>query len=273
MRSVHTFALTLWFVLVAPWIAQGSGGESAISPDEAIKRMTAGNARYVSGKSNHPPVGPGRREETALHGQHPFAAVLSCSDSRVPLEIVCDEGLGDLFVARVAGNVAGADEIGSAEYAADHLGIPLLVVLGHTACGAVTAATSDAKLHGCVAALVSRIQPAVAKVRQRRPELKGEPLIAASIRANVWLSVANMLKNSEILRDRVKAGKLKVVGAIYDIKTGQIGWLGTHPQQDQLLAGAPAASAAPKGHSEAPQAAGHKPTTQPAAEASHAHAN
>ena len=132
---------------------------------------------------------PERRsvKETAS-GQHPIAVVIGCSDSRVPPEIVFDQGIGDVFVVRVAGNVCDAHEIGSAEYALEHLGVPLLVVLGHTSCGAVTAAVVGGEVPGNVRSLLESIQPAVVKAQHEHPDLRGKDLVAAAIEANVWNS-------------------------------------------------------------------------------------
>jgi carbonic anhydrase len=122
---------------------------SAFTADRAMELLREGNARYVNADPAHPNCGGERRSETASEGQHPFVAVLSCSDSRVPVELVFDRGIGDIFVIRVAGNIAiDRGVIGSAEYAAGHLGVPLLVVMGHTGCGAVKAAISGTPLAG-----------------------------------------------------------------------------------------------------------------------------
>jgi carbonic anhydrase len=151
------------------------------------------------------------------------------------VEIVFDQGIGDIFAIRVAGNVCGTDEMGSIEYAEEHLGSPLLVVLGHTECGAVTAATVGAEVHGNVKPVIDRIAPAVRQAHIAHPELSGKALVPCAIEANVWQGVEDLLKKSPATRHRVEAGKLKVVGAIYDVKDGQVKWLGEHPQQSQLL--------------------------------------
>ena len=139
-----------------------------------------GNARYVEGKPTHPHQGAERRALTAGQGQHPFAAVLSCSDSRAPVELIFDQGIGDLFVIRVAGNVAATDEIGTMEYV-DYLGIPVLVVLGHSQCGAVTAAVEGTKLPGSMGVLVAPIKPAADKAKADHPGAATEALVAAAV--------------------------------------------------------------------------------------------
>jgi carbonic anhydrase len=172
---------------------------------------------------------------TAAQGQHPLAAVLTCSDSRVPPEIIFDQGIGDIFVVRVAGNVAATDEIGSIEYAVDHLAAPLVVVLGHSQCGAVGAVLDDAKLPPNIANLVAPIKPAVDKARQANLEAAKDVLLQAAITENVWQAVEDMLRQGPIIRDKVKDGQVKMVGALYDLDSGQVQWLGPHPDQEKLL--------------------------------------
>lgn len=217
---------------VSAWAAGTGAGMSA---DEALKLLKDGNARYVEGKPQHINQTRERRALTAGQGQHPFATVLSCADSRVPVEVLFDRGIGDIFVVRVAGNVAGVDELGTMEYGVDHLGTPLLVVLGHSQCGAVTAVAQNAKVHGHVAALVKPIVPAVTKARADNPNAAGDALVNAAIRANVWQAIEDIFQKSPDIRSKAKAAKVKVLGALYELDTGQVQWLGTHPDQDQLL--------------------------------------
>ncbi len=201
--------------------------------DEVIAMLTKGNERFVVGQPTYPHEGAKRRAEVSA-GQHPLATIISCSDSRVPPEILFDEGIGDLFIVRVIGNIGGADETGSAEYGVEHLGTPLLVVLGHTSCGAVTAAVTHAEVRGSIPPLLAHIQPAVRTARREHPELKAEALIPDAIHANVFHSIEELFKRSETIRSSVRSGKLKVVGAIYDLKSGRVNWLGTHPKQNAL---------------------------------------
>jgi carbonic anhydrase len=216
------------------WASEDSKAPK-VTPDQAIQRLTEGNARYVQEKTAHPKSGPDRRLQTATDGQHPFVTMLSCADSRVPLEVVFDEGLGDIFVVRVAGNVCGVDEIGSIEYGVDHVGTPLMVILGHTQCGAVTAAATHAEVHGSIKALLEHIEPAVATAQAAHSDLHGKDLIPAATEANVWHSIEDLLLKSHTMKECIEKGKVKVVGAIYDIKTGQVRWLGEHPRQSDLL--------------------------------------
>jgi carbonic anhydrase len=215
--------------------ASASDQTPNIAPDEALQRLKDGNDRFTSGKSDHPNLSRERLLETTQNGQHPFATVVSCSDSRVPVELLFDQGVGDLFVVRVAGNVCNVDEIGSVEYGTDHLGTPVLIVLGHSRCGAVTAVAQGAELHGNIHALVHNIYSAVEKAKKSHPDLNGDAFVAAAIESNVWESIAELLKNSPVVRERVASGKLKITGAQYDLEQGRVQWLGEHPEQEQLL--------------------------------------
>ncbi len=211
------------------------GIASSMSADEAMALLSEGNARYVESLAQHPNQGPDRRNATATTGQQPFATILSCSDSRVPTEVVFDRGVGDIFVIRVAGNVANVDQIGSIEYAVAHLSSPLLVVLGHTKCGAVEAVTHGASLHGNIIPIAKAICPAVGAASKDNPSATGEALVNEAIKANVWQAIEDIFLTSPITVGRVKTGKLKVVGAVYDIKTGMVNWMGPHPRQEKLL--------------------------------------
>ncbi|OGP69613.1 MAG: carbonic anhydrase [Deltaproteobacteria bacterium RBG_13_60_28] len=228
-------ALAMLLALAAPALAAGAG--PGVSPDAALTMLKDGNARYVAGKPQYPHQNKERRVLTATKGQAPFATILSCSDSRAPVELIFDQGLGDLFVVRVAGNVAGVDEIASMEYAGEHLHTPLLVVLGHTKCGAVTAVVENAKLHGSLPSLAAKIKPAVFKTRAAHRDLRGDALIAAAIKANVQQAMADLFAKSRIIKDLVKAGKLQVLGALYDLESGKVEWLGPQPGEKASAAG------------------------------------
>jgi carbonic anhydrase len=231
--SLSILVLLLAAALAAPAAATSAG--SGISTDEALRLLKEGNARYAEDKLKHPRQDQARRALTAAQGQHPLATVLTCSDSRVPAEIIFDQGIGDLFVVRVAGNVAATDEVGSMEYAVDHLATPVVVVLGHTQCGAVTAVVDDTKLPPNIATLVEPIKPAVDKAREANPQAAKDALLKAAITNNVWQALEDMLRLSPIIREKVRDGKARVVGALYDLDSGQVQWLGTHPGQEKLL--------------------------------------
>lgn len=209
-----------------------------ISADKALQNLKEGNERFAAGKATHQRSDTARLAETSKNGQHPFVTVLTCSDSRLPAELIFDQGIGDIFVVRVAGNVCHTDEAGTIEYGAGHLGTPLLVVLGHTSCGAVTAVTTEAKVGGNIAALVGSIKPAVEKAAAANPHLGRQELVPEAIKANCWQSIEDLFKASPETCELVKAGKLKVVAAIYNVETGKVGWLGSHPEQNRLIASA-----------------------------------
>jgi len=228
-----TLVFLLFFLTIAV-VSLASSSEPAMAPDDAMILLKEGNARYVAGQSTHPRQAQDRRTELAK-GQHPFATVIGCSDSREPLEILFDQGLGDLFVIRVAGNVAGPDEIATVEYGVGHLGTPIVLVLGHTSCGAVTAVVQNAKAHGHLPFLLNQIKPAVTKAKAWNPTSSGDELLNKTIKANVWLTMENLIRKSHEVSERVKKGQLLLVGGIYDINSGAVTWLGQHPEQGKLL--------------------------------------
>lgn len=196
-----------------------------VSPEQAVARLRQGNERFTADRCVHPDMGRKRLTETATLGQHPFATIVTCSDSRVAPELIFDEGIGDLFVIRVAGNVCGTDEIASIEYGVEHLGTPVLVILGHTHCGAVEATTAGGEPHGNIPALLEKIQPALAEVKHAHPQLQGEKLNEAVVEANIWHTVDGLFRQSPLTRHLVESGKLKVLAAKYDIATGSVQWL------------------------------------------------
>ena len=218
-------------VIFAPSVRQASEGQ-AMAPDAAMKLLVAGNARFVAEQPIPPNATMARVKETSKDGQHPFAAVLGCADSRVPAEILFDTGLGDLFTVRVAGNVSDTDEIGSLEYAVEHLGVSVILVLGHTKCGAVTAVVQHAEVSGSIPGLVDNIVPAVSAAAHDNPKLRGDDLIPKAIRANVWQSIEDILKRSEIIREYVREGHVILVGGLYDVSTGAVEFMGNHVYQD-----------------------------------------
>lgn len=232
MRRVITLMAIL---LAAANLCVASDTGPGVTPEQAIQRLQEGNSRFQAAKSVHPHIDASTLHKTAAEGQHPFATVLTCSDSRVPVELVFDYGVGDIFVVRVAGNVCGVHEAGAIEYGVDHLKTPVLVVLGHSGCGAVTAVATDAKLHGNIPALVRSIRPAVEDAKKDHPDLHGKELVPAATQCNVWHAIADLFAQSPMTRELVAEGKLKVVGAIYQLDNGKIEWLGPHPEQARLL--------------------------------------
>ena len=219
MKHSLRFGIGILFLLAATLPGVGHQTESKLTPDSVLAELKIGNAHHVRHQYQHPHETVARRRELAA-GQHPHAEMLSCADSRVPPEIIFDQGIGDLFVVRVAGNVATDTEIGSLEYGAEHLHIPLLVVLGHESCGAVTAALQGGEAAGHIAALVNLIKPAVVQSRG----MPGDPL-ANAVRTNVQIVVQQLRSSTPILSALVAQGKLKIVGAVYSLTTGEVTWL------------------------------------------------
>jgi carbonic anhydrase len=191
--------------------------QPVVLPAEATSRLKEGNGRYTNGNSQHPRQSSEEREKLT-NSQHPFAIVLGCADSRVPAEIVFDQGLGDLFVVRVAGNVIDDHSLGSIEYAVDHLAVRLIVVLGHQRCGAVQAAkdtiAANGKAPGHIQSLVTAIEPAV--------EATVKDDLEATVKANVKNVVQALRSSTPVLKAKIDAGELKVVGAYYSLDTGAV---------------------------------------------------
>lgn len=203
--------------------------------DTALAILTDGNQRWVTGHTQNPSSDESARRETAEHGQHPFATILTCADSRIPVERVFDRGVGELFVIRVAGNVVAETEAGTIEYGVGHLHTPVVVVMGHTGCGAVKAAVEGAETHGNVRFLIGEIEPAVRRAATVHPSAEGEELVNAAVHENVMQSMFDLLATSESLRSAVDNGTVRLVGAVYDIRTGEVEWIGAHPWQDGLI--------------------------------------
>lgn len=187
----------------------------SLSPDEALQKLVEGNQRFVQHQPKYPDQSAARLLEVA-QAQHPFATILSCADSRVPAEIVFDQGIGDIFDVRVAGNVVTPEVIGSIEYAVALLGTPLLMVLGHERCGAVTAAVQNEALPGEIGSFVKAILPAVERVKGQSGDT-----VDNAVTANVEYQI-EQLQRSSLLTEREQSGKLKIVGGRYDLDTGTI---------------------------------------------------
>lgn len=202
-----------------------SAEQQARSPQAVFEQLQAGNMRYVNGTPDRVDASALRSE--TVDGQHPQAVVLSCIDSRVPVEMVFDQHIGDIFVARVAGNFENPDILGSMEYACAVAGSKLIVVLGHAGCGAVKAACDGVEL-GHITDLLASIQPAVDKVqaaRQSTPTSQDADFVHATIRENVRLTMGRILEKSSILNDLHRAGTIDVVGGVYQLDSGEVTWL------------------------------------------------
>lgn len=220
-HSNYTFAQSL-SCLAALAILAASGGSAladeaaTVTPEALLKRLQDGNERFIAGTPTQTTKDAKRRAEVA-QGQKPFAIIVCCSDSRVGPEVVFDQGLGDIFVVRTAGQVVDDVALGSIEYAVEHLGAAFIVVLGHERCGAVAATVAGGEAHGHVAVIVKAIQPAAAKA-------KGQPgdAVDNTVRAQVLEVVGQLQKAGPVLAERVTAGKLKIAGARYDLDTGRV---------------------------------------------------
>lgn len=211
--------------MMAPGTAwsQAATPQNAISPDAALERLMEGNARYAANTSANNDYSAGRAAR--VNAQYPIAAILSCADARVAPELAFDQGPGDLFVVRVAGNFLNDDGLASFEYAVKYLNAPLLMVLGHSNCGAVGATIKVIKdgvtLPGHLQDMIRDIKPAVETAEKAKPA----DLLSASIAENVRLAAHRLETASPILSEYVSSGKVKVVGAEYDLATGQIALL------------------------------------------------
>jgi carbonic anhydrase len=183
-----------------------------LSPAEALEFLYQGNRRFAAGASLEPNRDLARLREIA-DGQTPFAAFLGCADSRVPVEIIFDQGFGDLFVTRIAGNVATSENIGSLEFGTQVLGAKVLFVLGHTNCGAVAATTKREPVPGQISSLFQYIRPAVRSVGNNLDD---------AVRANVRLQAQTLAEASPVIAERIRTGKLIVAGGIYDLTTGLV---------------------------------------------------
>jgi len=226
--SMRKTQLLFWFITVSllsgNQFARGAdpahSDQPGVAPAEAISKLEEGNGRYTSGNLQHPGQTAERRTELA-NTQHPFATIVSCSDSRVPPEIVFDQGLGDLFIVRVAGNVINDEGLGSIEYSVDHLGTRLILVLGHQSCGAVKAAretiAAKGKAPGHIESLVMAIKPAV--------EATAKDDLDTTVKANVKNVVQALRSSTPILKAKVDSGEIQVIGGYYSLDTGAVTFL------------------------------------------------
>jgi len=187
------------------------------SSDEAKQLLIDGNGRFTSGKPLTKDLSSTRRGDLMKDGQHPFAVIVSCSDSRVPPELLFDQALGDLFVVRVAGNVVTPVELGSIEYAVEHLKTPLVVVLGHEECGAVTAAVQGGETHGSIGAIIEKIKPSVDKAKAMG--LTGKALIEMSTDLNMQNALRD-ISTSPIIKESVEENQVDIIGVKYDLDEG-----------------------------------------------------
>jgi len=227
------FAVALGFMALSAGFAfSNPNSGTSVSPYEALKRLMDGNKHYVKNLLTNDAKSGSATRISLANSQKPYAIILTCSDSRVPPEIVFDKGLGELFVVRVAGNISDPVVLGSIEYAAEHLGTTLIMVLGHERCGAVTAAVaSQGKSTGSpnIDAIVKGIEPSIKMAVNDCPACRGEKDCAAAkksefvncvIDTSAKTVVANLIKNSELLKHLNEEGKIRIVAAKYDLDDG-----------------------------------------------------
>jgi carbonic anhydrase len=222
-RRLLTSAAGLGAGLTVPEALWAERADEAAPQDAAAarQRLLEGNKRFAAGESVHGHASKDWRKRLAA-GQKPFATILGCGDSRVPIELIFDQGFGDLFVIRIAGNVISADVVGSLQYAEHHLHVPLLVVMGHEGCGAVTAAL-DAKFKRAreperIEALVRMIEPGLKDID---PKQSPEKHLSAAVRANVRWSMTQLAELPEV-KKALKDGRLEMIGVVYDLETGKV---------------------------------------------------
>ncbi|MDD3306856.1 MAG: carbonic anhydrase [Acetobacterium sp.] len=231
-KKLKKYIICVIFVFIFSMVLVGCTQQSQTSPndeptdemknvssEDSLKLLEEGNARFVSGGTTTKDISEAKRENLSVEGQFPFAVIVSCSDSRVPPMQIFDQGLGDLFEIRVAGNIMDPVSLGSVEYAAEHLGSPLIVVMGHEKCGAVKATMEGGEAPGSIGSIVEKIKPAVEKVTASGiPE---DQVYEKAIDENIKNTIADIEK-SPIVEELVASGELKVVGAKYDLDTGKV---------------------------------------------------
>jgi carbonic anhydrase len=194
------------------------GQEASVTPAAALKMLKEGNERFTADQPSHRDTTGARRKELAK-GQRPRAIVLACADSRVAPELILDQGLGEIFVVRVAGNVTDPDLVGSMEYALAELKAPLIVILGHESCGAVKAALSGGNLEGNLGGLIAKVH--VGKVVKEN----GKTALADAIRHNVLYQVEELSRKSTLIKEFIDRGRVGVAAGVYSLETGRVQWL------------------------------------------------
>jgi carbonic anhydrase len=214
-----------------------------ISAQEALERLRDGNSRFAAGVSSRDAYTDEARRRELVTGQEPFAIVLGCSDSRVPAEIVFDQGLGDLFVIRVAGNIVAPSGIGSVEFAAERFGTRLVVVLGHSKCGAILATLEELRRPSedqsrSLRSIVDRIRPSVAPLLATPLAQQPDALVEQAVRANIRISANHLRHGSELLEQLILTQGLVVVGAEYSLDTGVVDFFDGGPEIDRHSAAA-----------------------------------
>ncbi len=241
-KKILIYGCCLTFIIQLTEIVQAAEpNASKPSPDEVLMMLKKGNERFYSEQATYPHANAARVKLAGEknQGNYAYATIISCSDSRVPVELIFDAGVMDIFVIRIAGNVCDTDEIGSIEYGLAHVNTPLFVMLGHTQCGAVSAVTHAVQgkgqaLERNIPPLVDNIIPAVKRAIEGHKDAIGDAVIPYAIEENVWQGIEDLFMKSPATRNLVNAGKVKVVAAIYDVGTGQVSWLPSE-RTDEIL--------------------------------------
>jgi carbonic anhydrase len=195
--------------------------EILVSIDLALNKLKEGNKRFIENKFDGN-ISVERRIEN-IQSQHPFATILGCSDSRVPIELIFDQGIGDLFIVRTAGNIIDSVSLGSLEYGGAHLNTPIMMVLGHQNCGAVAAAVKGDPLPGSMQKIIDNIKPAVDACTENA--CSDEGLLEDAIRMNIDRVIKDIKENSLLLKERIDNGVLKLIGGYYSLETGEVEFL------------------------------------------------
>ncbi|GAB2652269.1 carbonic anhydrase [Flavihumibacter cheonanensis] len=218
MKKMLLLALTGWLVFCTLQTDAGKETTSAPTAAAAVERLLEGNKRYTQYKPIHPDESRLRRKELTK-GQHPYAVVVTCSDSRVSPELVFDQGLGDIFVIRTAGNIMGDIELGSIEYAVEHLNVPLVMVVGHEGCGAIGAYMKGEHASGHLKTIVDSI---AAESEIKALQLKGDQIFDHFVKANIQHGVREIIQSSPVIRERIARGSLTVMGGYERLEDGKV---------------------------------------------------
>lgn len=217
--TTRSIVAVAWLVsLLAPCVC--ARDKPSLTSEQAWCRLKEGNERFAANRPQGKDVGPLKRKELTA-GQHPFAVVLTCADSRVPPEVVFDQGLGDIFAVRVAGNVSEPFALGSIDYAVEHLHVPLIIVLGHEQCGAVAAALGKSKPAGNLGKLVDEIHVGA------HLSANMDEAMSSAVQNNVRHQAELLLERSEVIREHVQRKQLRVVAGVYSLASGRVRWLET----------------------------------------------
>jgi carbonic anhydrase len=223
MKKVVVQGLVGMMLMTGTTFSFANEAASTITADQALENLMEGNANYVKESLGKLVTNStSKMRESIAAKQHPYAIILSCSDSRVPPEILFDKGLGEIFVVRVAGNIVSPHELGSIEYAVEHIGSPLIMVLGHERCGAVTATVeaNGKPVEGNIGSLIASIAPAAATAKASGAT--GPALVEAACNANIENVSAEIKAKSPVIAEAIKAGHVKIVGAKYDLDSGKV---------------------------------------------------